>query len=67
MTATNNLPNPLLVAVTDDLPRPVAVSTESSSASESHTGLPRPAGSKLNVSDAGRIKFGAGYRLPLSK
>jgi len=67
MTASNNLPNPLMTAVTADLPRPDANAGQTSCGTAGNTTLPRPGGSTPNVTDAGRIKFGAGFRLSSTK
>ncbi len=49
----------LAAANTDELPRPETANTNSA--------LPQPVRSSPDIADNGRIKFGAGYRLPLNK
>ncbi len=67
MTASNDLPNTALTAITADLPRPDADAAQSACSTAGNTMLPRPTGSTPNVTDAGRIKFGAGFRLSSTK
>lgn len=49
---------------TDELPRPDVTSAENASGI---AGLKRPTRTVQNVTDTGRISFGAAMRLPLSK
>jgi hypothetical protein len=65
MTTSRIAPKSLMI--TDDLPRPDASLGEDSSSTNSNTASPSAAGCKPNVTDAGRIRFGAGYRRPTSK
>jgi hypothetical protein len=67
MTSSHNVPKSLSIAITDDLPRPDAGLGGVSSSTDSNTALPSSDGGKPNVTDAGRIRFGAGYRRPISK
>lgn len=64
MTAFNEVSNsPLLVEIVKQ--------NETSPVLASHNfqrgSLPKPKGTSANVADSGRIRFGAGFRLPASK
>jgi hypothetical protein len=67
MTSSHNASKSSFIAITDDLPCPDAELARVSPNTDSNTALPRPAGCTPNVTDAGRIRFGAGYRRPTSK
>jgi hypothetical protein len=61
MTASIHVSNDLPIS---DLPRPDSASDSISSNSDAQIALPR---ALPKIADSGRISFGAGYRLPLSK
>jgi hypothetical protein len=67
MTTSHIAPKSPTICITDDLPRPDAGLGEHSSSTDSNIVSPSAAGCKPNVTDAGRIRFGAGYRRPTSK
>jgi hypothetical protein len=67
MTDSTHTQKPWCSRTIADLPQPEPMCTDATASAEAGTALPRPAASLSNVTDSGRISFGAGFRLRIGK
>ena len=67
MTDTTRTQKPWVSHTIADLPHPEPMCMDTTSPAEAGTVLPPPVASAQNVTDNGRISFGAGFRLRVGK